>query len=102
MSRAHFETYKVGDGHRWRLRAANGEIIASGESYTTHDGCVRGIHSVRDAIGDGADQRIETVVVPAVAAPAEPAVKAPVKRSAKGAAEAPRADAPTETENNEG
>lgn len=27
------EVYKAGDGWRWRAKAGNGEIVASGESY---------------------------------------------------------------------
>ena len=41
---AKFEVYKdASGGYRFRLKAANGEIVATGESYTTrsgaHDGC---------------------------------------------------------------
>jgi uncharacterized protein YegP (UPF0339 family) len=46
--RAQFEIYKGASGQfRWRLRAANGEIIASGEAYTSKDACKNGIRSVR-------------------------------------------------------
>jgi uncharacterized protein YegP (UPF0339 family) len=31
-----FEIYTdVANGHRWRLKASNGEIVATSESYTT-------------------------------------------------------------------
>lgn len=33
--RAHFEIYPSGDEFRWRLRAINGEIVASGEGFET-------------------------------------------------------------------
>jgi uncharacterized protein len=33
--------------YRWRLKAANGEIIAIGEAYKAKDGCVNGIESVK-------------------------------------------------------
>jgi uncharacterized protein YegP (UPF0339 family) len=40
---AKFEVYKSGDQYRIRLKAANGEIVASGEAYTSkaaaHEGC---------------------------------------------------------------
>ena len=40
---AKFEVYKSGDQYRFRLKASNGEIVASGEAYTTradaHEGC---------------------------------------------------------------
>lgn len=29
------EIYKAPDGYRWRAKAQNGEIVASGEAYTT-------------------------------------------------------------------
>ena len=35
------------DEYRWRLRAANGQIIAtSGEGYTSKDGCEGGMRAV--------------------------------------------------------
>ena len=43
-----FEWYKDKAGkYRFRLRAANGEIIAVGESYASKDGLVGGIESVK-------------------------------------------------------
>ncbi len=45
---AKFEIYKDNQGEfRWRLRAPNGEVIASGEGYTSKAGCLNGIESVR-------------------------------------------------------
>jgi hypothetical protein len=45
---AQFEIYKDTAGQfRWRLRAANGEPIASSEAYTTMDACKNGIRSVK-------------------------------------------------------
>lgn len=44
-----FEIYKDSQGEfRWRLRAANGEVIANGEGYTSKAGCLNGIESVRE------------------------------------------------------
>ena len=44
-----FEIFKDSQGEfRWRLRAANGEVIASGEGYTSKAGCLNGIESVRE------------------------------------------------------
>ncbi len=37
------------DQIRWRLRAANGEIIAASEGYTTKQGAERGITAVKEA-----------------------------------------------------
>lgn len=46
---AKFEIYKDSQGEfRWRLRAANGEVIANGEGYTSKAGCKNGIESVRE------------------------------------------------------
>jgi hypothetical protein len=43
-----FEWYKDKAGKfRFRLKAANGEIIATGESYSSKEGCVNGIESVK-------------------------------------------------------
>lgn len=43
-----FEIYqdKAG-GYRFRLKAANGEIIATGESYKSKASCENGIDSIR-------------------------------------------------------
>ncbi len=43
-----FEIYKDAAGKfRFRLRAPNGEIIATGEAYTSKDSCQKGIESVK-------------------------------------------------------
>ncbi len=43
-----FELYKDKAGEfRWRLRHQNGEIIASGEGYTTKANALNGIESVK-------------------------------------------------------
>lgn len=43
-----FETYKDKTGqHRFRLKAANGEIIAISEAYSSKAGCLNGIESVK-------------------------------------------------------
>jgi uncharacterized protein YegP (UPF0339 family) len=48
LKMAKFEVYKDSQGEfRWRLRAANGEVIASGEGYTSKEGCLNGIESVK-------------------------------------------------------
>jgi uncharacterized protein YegP (UPF0339 family) len=46
---AKFEVYKdAKDEYRWRLRAANGQVIAtSGEGYTSRASCLNGIESVK-------------------------------------------------------
>jgi uncharacterized protein YegP (UPF0339 family) len=46
---AKFEIYKDAKGEfRWRLRADNNQIIASGEGYTTKAACQNGIESVKN------------------------------------------------------
>ncbi len=43
-----FEWYKDKAGkYRFRLKAANGEVIATSEAYSSKDGCVSGIESVK-------------------------------------------------------
>jgi uncharacterized protein len=44
---AAFEVYRQGEGYRWRLRAGNGEIIASGESYRRRKDCLHAIELVK-------------------------------------------------------
>jgi len=48
-----FEVYPSGTQYRWRLKAANGEIVASGEAYTTKDSAKGGCEAVQRA-ADGA------------------------------------------------
>lgn len=43
-----FEIYKDGSGEfRFRLKAGNGEVIATGEGYKSKDGCQNGIESIK-------------------------------------------------------
>jgi uncharacterized protein YegP (UPF0339 family) len=43
-----FEWYTDKQGkYRFRLKAANGEIIAVSEAYSSKEGCVKGIESVK-------------------------------------------------------
>ncbi len=42
----YFEIYQSAFQWRWRLKAANHEIIASGESYTTRENCLHAIRLV--------------------------------------------------------
>jgi len=46
---AKFEIYKSGTQYRWRLKAANGEIVASGEAYKTLSGAKDGVEAVKRA-----------------------------------------------------
>ena len=43
-----FEVYTgKGGEYRFRLKAANGEIIATGEGYSSKQACLNGIESVK-------------------------------------------------------
>ncbi|MGJ4746333.1 YegP family protein [Leptospira sp. SA-E8] len=45
---AKFEVYKDKSGeYRFRLKAANGEIIATGEGYSSKQACLKGIESIK-------------------------------------------------------
>lgn len=48
-----FELYQDQQGgYRFRLKAGNGQVIATGESYTTKKACLNGIESVRKNAAD--------------------------------------------------
>jgi len=43
-----FEIYKDKRGEfRWKLLAGNNQVIATGEGYSSKDGCKKGIDSVK-------------------------------------------------------
>lgn len=45
---AKFEVYQDKAGkYRFRLKAGNGEVIATGEAYESKAGCMKGIESVK-------------------------------------------------------
>ena len=46
---AKFEVYPSKNGYRWRLKAGNGEIVATGEEYSSKDCAVRGCEAVTRA-----------------------------------------------------
>jgi uncharacterized protein YegP (UPF0339 family) len=55
---AKFEVYIDNAGeHRFRLKAGNGQIILASEGYSSKDGCMNGIESVRENSQD--DTRFE-------------------------------------------
>lgn len=49
---AKFEVYSSGKGFRFRLKAGNGEIVATSESYTSKDGAVKGCEAVKRAAAE--------------------------------------------------
>ncbi len=55
-----FEMYKDKAGEfRFRLKAKNGQIIATGESYKAKAGCKNGIESIRKNAGDPETKIVE-------------------------------------------
>lgn len=55
MIMAKFEVYKDSAGEfRFRLKASNGQVIASGESYKTKAGVLNGIASIKRNAADAA------------------------------------------------
>jgi hypothetical protein len=44
---AKFQIYKSGTQYRWRLKAGNGEIVASGEAYTSKANCDQAVGWVK-------------------------------------------------------
>jgi uncharacterized protein len=44
-----YEWFKAPDGYRWRLKSANGKIVASGEGYKRKAGVLQGIAAHRRA-----------------------------------------------------
>lgn len=55
-----FEIYKDGKQEfRFRLKAANGQVILSSEGYSAKSGCLNGIESVKkNAVEDGRFERL--------------------------------------------
>lgn len=50
---AKFEIFQNARGeYRFRLKAGNGEIVATGEGYTTRAGAVRGTEAVKRAAAE--------------------------------------------------
>src|SRR5262245_35986753 len=54
-----FEVYKdAGGDFRWRLKSANGQIVASGQAYSSKVACMRGIEVIKNG---AASAKIEEV-----------------------------------------
>jgi len=48
-----FEVYKDKKGEfRFRLKSSNGQVIATGEGYSTKKACLNGIESIRKHASD--------------------------------------------------
>ena len=48
MSDPRFQVYRAADGWRWRLRAANGRIVATGEAHNRKRDAVRACQRIAD------------------------------------------------------
>jgi len=48
MMGAKFEVFKGKDGDfRFRLKAANGKVVAHGQGYKSKDACLKGVESIK-------------------------------------------------------
>jgi uncharacterized protein YegP (UPF0339 family) len=57
---AKFEVYQDKSGkYRFRLKAGNGEVIATGEAYESKNGCMKGIESVKKNAADAEVKEID-------------------------------------------
>ncbi len=55
-----FEVYQDKSGeYRFRLKASNGQIIATGQSYKTKKSCLNGIESVKKNTMDATIEELE-------------------------------------------
>ena len=91
---AKFTVYKdKANQFRFNLKAANGEIIAVGESYADKKSCLKGIASIQKSapVAKVVDSTIEEAPKAA-----KPKAKAPAKPKAAKAPKAPKAAPPKE------
>ncbi len=55
-----FEFYKDKTGkYRFRLKASNGQIIATGEAYNSKDACIKGMKSIKKNAPDAPMVEVE-------------------------------------------
>jgi len=63
LAKPKFELYKdKSEKFRFRLKARNGEIIATGEAYNSKEGCLNGIESMKRNAPTAAIVEVEPVV----------------------------------------
>jgi uncharacterized protein YegP (UPF0339 family) len=60
VKRPRFDVYKAKDGWRWRLIAANGRILASGEAHPRKAGAQRAISTLIAVTGQIERERVIT------------------------------------------
>jgi uncharacterized protein YegP (UPF0339 family) len=71
-----FEVYRARDGWRWRLKAANGRILASGEAHTRKADAVRAAAALPALAEVAAGSPPEVVPAPVTRKPAKKVAKA--------------------------
>ena len=59
MRKGKFEVFKSKDQWYFRLKAGNGEIIATSEGYTTEQGALKGVASVQINAGNAVIEVLE-------------------------------------------
>lgn len=57
MRRPRFAVYQSADGWRWRLIAANGRIVATGEAHTRKRDAWRAVETVREVASLARDEK---------------------------------------------
>ena len=76
-----FEVYlDKGGEYRFRLKASNGQIVATGEGYKQLSGCLSGIESVKS---NAPDAELVKEELPAIEKPAAKKSEGPIKKEAK-------------------
>ena len=76
-----FEVYlDKGGEYRFRLKASNGQIVATGEGYKQLSGCLSGIESVKS---NAPDADLVNEELPALDKPAAKKSEGPIKKEAK-------------------
>ncbi len=56
------EIYEAKDGWRFRIKAGNGEVVATGEAYSSEDGAKKGVEAVARAVNEAIDEDNVAVV----------------------------------------
>jgi uncharacterized protein YegP (UPF0339 family) len=67
VMRSHFEIFKTKRGKqpwRWRLVAANGEIVASSEGYASHENAIRGMKTLVRVVNESLSRVVNYQEVP--------------------------------------
>ena len=81
LSYPKFEVYlDKGGEYRFRLKASNGQIVATGEGYKQLSGCLSGIESVKS---NAPDAELVKEELPAIEKPAAKKSEGPIKKEAK-------------------